>query len=597
MNLQSISVRTKLTMGFGLLALLLVGLTSLSLLRMAEENERFVNYVTFDEARVRLGRQVLEATQRRAVAARNMLIIKDNGQLQAEKTDVEVAHRDVRQHMAELKKLAMADSDRGNPTVLALFNDIERIESRYGPVALNIVDRIINGQKQAAEDQMNAECRPLLQQLTRAAEKYIEYGVSRRAADRDEALLEYQRARQQLMIVAAVSLLAAVAMVIFITRSIIRSLGADPVVLGATADRIAAGDLTQSAEQAALVSKLPEGSVMASMERMRSSLTRIVAEVRSGSVGIATASAEIAQGNLDLSGRTERQAASLQETAASMSQLGSAVQTNAANARQATDLAGGASTVARQGGSVVSEVVQTMKEIDQSSHKIANIIAVIDGIAFQTNILALNAAVEAARAGEQGRGFAVVAGEVRNLAQRSAAAAKEIKDLIQDSVDRVERGAQLADQAGTTMTDVVSSIQRVADLMGEISAASAEQSTGVVQVGQTVNLMDQTTQQNAALVEQGSAAAESLREQAQRLVQLVSAFRIDAGLELASSATPPAGQNKHRELERAKAASAWVQRLLVTKPATAGALGTGAAAGVGMAAAAATADESEWQTM
>ena len=270
------------------------------------------------------------------------------------------------------------------------------------------------------------------------------------------------------------------------------------------------------------------GELVTALDRMRKELANVVTVVRQNSDSVATASAQIAQGNQDLSGRTEQQASSLQQTAASMDELGSTVIQNADNARQANQLAQGASTVAARGGEVVAQVVDTMKGINESSKKIADIISVIDGIAFQTNILALNAAVEAARAGEQGRGFAVVAGEVRSLAQRSAEAAKEIKSLISTSVDRVEQGTALVDQAGSTMQEIVSSIKRVSDIIGEISAASTEQSSGVAQVGRAVTQMDEATQQNAALVEQSAAAAESLKQQAQQLVQAVSVFKLGA---------------------------------------------------------------------
>jgi methyl-accepting chemotaxis protein len=307
----------------------------------------------------------------------------------------------------------------------------------------------------------------------------------------------------------------------------------------AKAEELAALDLTRAMQDHA---DDEVSEFIGALERMRAEMAKVVATVRRNSDSVATASSQIAQGNQDLSGRTEQQASSLQQTAASMEELGSTVRQNADNARQANQLAQGASSVAARGGEVVSQVVDTMKGINESSRKIADIISVIDGIAFQTNILALNAAVEAARAGEQGRGFAVVAGEVRNLAQRSAEAAKEIKSLINTSVERVEQGSGLVDQAGSTMQEIVASIQRVSDIIGEISAASAEQSSGVAQVGQAVTQMDQATQQNAALVEQSAAAAESLRQQAQQLVQAVAVFKVDHGMSAAAAAPTPAAK-------------------------------------------------------
>jgi methyl-accepting chemotaxis protein len=289
------------------------------------------------------------------------------------------------------------------------------------------------------------------------------------------------------------------------------------------ADRVREGDLTHAVVDTERDEFSP---LLQALQQMQHSLSNVVGAVRLSADGVATASTEISSGNLDLSRRTEQQASSLQQTAASMEQLGGTVRQNADNASQANQLALGASRVAQDGGAVVAEVVGTMKGIHDSSRRIADIIGVIDGIAFQTNILALNAAVEAARAGEQGRGFAVVAGEVRSLAQRSADAAREIKSLISASVDQVERGNALVGRAGSTMQEVVAAIQRVTDIMGEISSASAEQSSGVSQVGQAVTLMDQATQQNAALVEQSAAAAESLQQQAHQLVQAVSAFKL-----------------------------------------------------------------------
>ena len=322
-----------------------------------------------------------------------------------------------------------------------------------------------------------------------------------------------------------------------VTRSIVR-----PVQQGKqAAENIADGDLTHPIESTGTDET---AQLLQALATMQSRLASIVGNVRHNAEGVATASAEIASGNNDLSARTEQQASALEETAASMEELGSTVRQNADNARQANQLAMNASTVAKQGGEVVAEVVDTMKGINDSSKKIADIISVIDGIAFQTNILALNAAVEAARAGEQGRGFAVVAGEVRSLAQRSAEAAKEIKGLIGTSVERVERGTALVDKAGATMSEVVSAIRRVTDIMGEISAASSEQSSGVSQVGEAITQMDQATQQNAALVEQSAAAADSLKMQAGQLVDAVAVFRLSSGAG-GYSAAPAQGGTSH----------------------------------------------------
>jgi methyl-accepting chemotaxis protein len=289
------------------------------------------------------------------------------------------------------------------------------------------------------------------------------------------------------------------------------------------ARRVAAGDLTGDIR---VHGNDETGQLLGALRDMNQALLNIVSEVRNGTHSITIASSEIAAGNQDLSARTEQQAASLEETASSMEELTSTVKQNADNARQANQLAGAAASVARKGGSVVSEVVGTMESIDASSRKIVDIITVIDGIAFQTNILALNAAVEAARAGEQGRGFAVVASEVRNLAQRSAAAAKEIKELIGDSVEKVNAGTRLVSDAGHTMEEIVSSVQRVSDIISEITAASAEQSSGIEEVYKAVGQMDQVTQQNAALVEEAAAAAESMQNQASNLADVVSVFKV-----------------------------------------------------------------------
>ncbi len=315
-----------------------------------------------------------------------------------------------------------------------------------------------------------------------------------------------------------------IALVVVNNRSILRTIGGDPGDAAEIANRISDGDLTLAIHTA----PGDTSSLVYAFKRMRDSLTHTISNIKSSADTIATASSEIASGNLDLSGRTEQQAGSLEETASAMEELTSTVKQNADNARQANQLAVSASEVAIQGGQVVGQVVDTMGSINESSRKIVDIISVIDGIAFQTNILALNAAVEAARAGEQGRGFAVVASEVRSLAQRSSAAAKEIKTLIDDSVSKVDVGSKLVQQAGETMNEVVASVKRVTDIVGEISSASQEQSAGIGEVGQAITQMDEGTQQNAALVEQAAAAAQSLQDQAATLAQLVGRFKLDA---------------------------------------------------------------------
>ncbi len=321
----------------------------------------------------------------------------------------------------------------------------------------------------------------------------------------------------------------------WLTRSITRPVQAAV----ALARRVAAGDLTSRSETYA---KDEIGVLQDTLADMNAKLHGLVTEIRGGSHAIATASSEIAAGNLDLSSRTEQQASSLEETASSMEELNSTVSQNADNARQASMLATSASEVAGRGGVVVAQVVDTMASINESSKKIADIIGVIDSIAFQTNILALNAAVEAARAGEQGRGFAVVATEVRSLAHRSASAAKEIKELIDASVARVDDGARLVDQAGATMTEIVGSVQRVTDIISEISAATGEQTTGIGQINEAINQMDQVTQQNAALVEQAAAASNAMHEQAGQLLEAVSVFKLAASEQPATVRSAPAGR-------------------------------------------------------
>ena len=359
---------------------------------------------------------------------------------------------------------------------------------------------------------------------TRAAQAYVEI----------EQLYVSSRAIMVLLVI--LSTFSGVLFGVLMTRSLKRQLGGEPDYAAGVALRIAAGDLTVGID----LRPKDQTSMLFAMREMRDSLANIVSQVRTGTDTITTASSQIAAGNLDLSSRTEEQASALEETASSMEEITSTVKQNADNSRQANELAVNASGIAVRGGAVVSQVVDTMGSITESSRKIVAIIGVIDGIAFQTNILALNAAVEAARAGEQGRGFAVVASEVRNLAQRSASAAKEIKQLIGDSVEKVDAGSKLVEQAGSTMTEIVNSIKRVTDIMSDITAAGREQSAGIEQVNQAISQMDEVTQQNAALVEEAAAASQSLQDQATHLSEIVSVFKLDSAQLKAANAVKPA---------------------------------------------------------
>ena len=409
-------------------------------------------------------------------------------------------------------------------------HDIERkqvqvilqVEARYAGLAASIVKRALAGEHEAAIDPMNRECRPMLAALLGASLQFISAAQASALQDVQAAEAHFERNLKLTMGVAAVTLLVATSMGLLVTRRLTRSLGAEPADLSRAALRVAEGQLgpVGSAGEA------PAGSVMASLGRMQARLADIVGEVRLSADTIAAGSTQLAGGSLDLSQRTEEQASNLQQTAASMEQISATVRQNAETASQARNLAAHAADAVTAGGDAVGRVVTTMEGIAQASRRITDIIGVIDGIAFQTNILALNAAVEAAHAGEQGRGFAVVAGEARSLAQRSAKGAGEIKTLIGDSAALVEQGGREVVQAGASMEGIVAQVQRVSGLIGDISNATLQQTEGLQQISHAVNLLDQVTQQNAALVEESAAAAASLQQQSARLADTVRVFQL-----------------------------------------------------------------------
>ncbi|MBJ9664580.1 MULTISPECIES: methyl-accepting chemotaxis protein [Burkholderia] len=525
MNINKWSVKTKLTVAFGFLAAMVVIVSGFSLSGIVESHERFSSYVEGVNARGNAAQAVRRAVDDRAMAVRNLVLVTAPADIEIEKAAVFDAQRRVEQTLGAFNALVASATDmseRGRQ----LAAELPRIEAQYRPVSLDIAQLAVSGQRDAAIAAIASKCRPLLSALIKAENDYGGFVREQEGQRVQASSAQFHQQRNLLVGICLATVLLAVLAGVVITRGILRALGADPTELSEVTMRVAEGDLrpVPGAERAMA------GSVLASMGAMQRSLVGLIGQVRSAADSIATGSSQIASGNVDLSSRTEQQAASLQETAASMEELTSAVRQNAENAQQASSLSANASEVAGRGNRVVSQVVGTMDEISASSGKIADITGIIEGIAFQTNILALNAAVEAARAGEQGRGFAVVASEVRSLAQRSSAAAKEIKELISSSVQKVLDGSQLVGEAGKTMTEVTQAVARVTDIMGEIAAASSEQSRGIEQVNLAVTQMDEVTQQNAALVEEAAAASKSLEDQGRQLSHAISLFRIDAAV-------------------------------------------------------------------
>jgi methyl-accepting chemotaxis protein len=428
----------------------------------------------------------------------------------------------------------------------ALWDRIGELRKRFTETRDTVIKAKADGDADKASHVLDTEFTPAVKAYQDAVQQLVAMQQARVSATSQAVLDDARRSKRLMLALTAGAVLLGALSSILLTRGIVRPIR-EAVDL---AEAVAGGDLTRRIQSDA---RDETGALLRSLRDMNDSLVRIVSDVRGGTSTIHGAAGEIAAGNLDLSNRTEQQASSLESTASSMAHLTDTVRQNADNARQANQLSITASSVASEGGAVVEQVIQTMGSINESSRKIVDIISVIDGIAFQTNILALNAAVEAARAGEQGRGFAVVAGEVRTLAQRSAAAAKEIKSLIDDSVGKVDTGAKLVDQAGATMQQVVSSIRRVTDIMAEIASASQAQTGGIEQVNSAIGQMDQATQQNAALVEESAAAAGSLQEQAAKLAQAVDQFKLEYAAPARVAAAVPAAPAVRVPAVRARA--------------------------------------------
>ena len=528
-SLSDVRIGARLSLGFGMLLALLVAVALLALQRMDDQQRHIDEITQVNNAEVRLAVAMRIALNQIATSARNVVLLADEGARRRELESLQKSRADY--NAAEEKLAQFVQRPDKDAKARELFAQSQQLKADARPLMDRVLELAERNDAAAATQLLLEKAHPVQKSWMLAMGELadLEDELSDRAAA--EASAAYARARTLLLALVLSAVLAGVAAAWLITRSITRPL-AQAVHVART---VAAGDL--STEIA--VDRADEtGQLLAALKEMNDSLRRVVGQVRASSDSIATASGQIATGNADLSQRTEEQASNLQQTAASMEQLTGTVTQNAETARQAAQLAASASAVATKGGAVVEQVVATMDQITASSRRIADIIGVIDGIAFQTNILALNAAVEAARAGEHGKGFAVVASEVRGLAQRSAEAAKEIKDLIGDSVDKVELGSRLVADAGSTMQDIVGQVQRVTALIDVISTATQEQSTGIAQVGTAMSQLDQVTQQNAALVEESAAAAESLSQQVRDLVRAVGAFRLAADAAAAASATP-----------------------------------------------------------
>jgi len=525
MKVTDWKIGTRLGMGFGIICLALLFIVGQGLIGLGSVDEGTKTIVTKRIPRLDLSTRLLGQVNDVAIALRNMMLSDDPADRTRQLEEIAASSKDAEATLSELDKTLESKEGR------ALLRQQQELNARYVKSQQELIRLIGANQLDEAKTYLKNDVRPILAEYKKTIAEQIRQQKELAAADAAAAADTYATTRKLLLGVGLLILGAAAALSLWITASIVRPIRRALAV----ADAVAAGDLTTRVE---VTSKCEAGQLLASLKTMNDNLVRTVATVRTGTEAIGAASSEVAAGNQDLSSRTEQQASSLEETASSMEELTSTVKQNADNARQANTLAEAASGVAARGGQVIHQVVATMEQIHDASGKITDIISVIDGIAFQTNILALNAAVEAARAGEQGRGFAVVASEVRSLAQRSAAAAKEIKTLIGDSSDKVDTGSRLVKEAGSTMSDIVDSVRRVTDILNEITSASQEQSAGIEQINEAITQMDTVTQQNAALVEEAAAASQAMQDQATRLAQAVAVFKLEHGAAPAMAAVP-----------------------------------------------------------
>lgn len=546
MNLAQYKVSTRLSIGYGLVISFLIVVGALGVNAVENSNKALRQILDVNIAKIELAETMTTSISTVSRVMRTIALLKDDAAAEKEKEKITQARETYDKGLEKLEAMPLSEHGKA---ILARMKDERELGRKVDNDYLAMLKTDHDG---AVVFLINVGI-PAIGKWQDSLVEFVDLQKKLNTENEQSVFSGNQSAIILIIIFSAAALFLSIGISWLISRSIHKQLGGEPADATHVALLIADGDLTAHIN----ISGNDQSSMMFAIKKMRDNLANIVGDVRSGTDTIAMASGEIAAGNLDLSSRTEQQAASLEETASSMEELTATVRQNADNSRQANKLATAASEVAAKGGEVVAEVVNTMESINESAKKIVDIIGVIDGIAFQTNILALNAAVEAARAGEQGRGFAVVASEVRNLAQRSASAAKEIKGLINDSVEKVGVGSKLVSQAGATMEEVVESVKRVNDIINEITEASGEQATGIDQINQAITQMDEVTQQNAALVEEAAAAAGSLQEQASQLVDVVRIFKIGQrdGADTAKSGAVPASSRRAGQVTKIALAS------------------------------------------